>query len=148
MKHINKLMVFFVFMLFGYGVDALAYTYKITNQTGRDVKIRLYWLVGELTNDAVFIRSRGTHKFVVRGWSSGLCLTKIMVWTRDSSGKWWGPAKAKIKARTKITNWDSLGDLSPPGGVGSSPGWTPKGCKDQKFILRMDSKTWKISATS
>ena len=89
MKCHNKLMVFFLFMLFGYGVDAFSYTYTFANMTDRDVKVRLHYAFGELTDRNEPISSYATHKFSFEGWEVGLCLTKIIVSSFDEKiGKW------------------------------------------------------------
>jgi len=96
MKYCNKLMIFYLFLLFGYGIDTFGYTYTISNMTGRDVKVLLYWDLGRLTNRSALIAAYDTRKLSFGGWEAGLCLTKIMVWMQDSTGKWWGPEEAKM----------------------------------------------------
>jgi len=138
MKHFNKLMAFFAFMLFSYGVDTLAYTFTFVNKTGRDVKVQLYSAFGKLNKNPSFIKSGGTHSLKFTGWSSGLCLTKVTVST-ESSGKWGKQKEAKKKFfrrnGTEITG-GSLADLY----SGAVPGgWSIVSmCKNKKFILRHD----------
>ena len=127
MKYFNKLMVFFVLMLFGYGVDTFTYDYKITNQTGGDVKVQLYGLFGKLNRQAELIESGSTFKFdgesdrarcrtkklksekkecldklkSERARKAGLCLAKIGVWTKNSAGKW----RAKVTLLCRSGNY-------------------------------------------
>ncbi len=83
MKCLNKIMIFFLFMLFSYGVDISAYTYTISNLTGRDVKIELRWMNGKLNEEAELIRPYGIHKFSFKGTKGSKCLYKIMVSSFD-----------------------------------------------------------------
>ncbi len=86
MKCLNKIMVFFLFMLFSYGLDISAYTYTVTNLTGRDVKVQLNWLNGKLNEEAELIRPYGTKIFSFKGLN---CLYKIIVSSFDEEeGKW------------------------------------------------------------
>ena len=131
MKYFNKLIVFLVLVLLSYGVDTFAYTYKISNQTGRDVKIQLRYAFGRLNEKVIFIRSRGIHTLVFRGWSSGLCLTKIMVSTKKS-GKWEKLKKAEIRIK-KPKTIESAADLlyriiSGSAGI----------CESKRIVLRID----------
>jgi len=90
MKYLNKLMVFFLFMLFSYGVDTSAYTYSFANMSGRDVRMELHWVFGKLDkkgkNDKL-IKKYETHKFHLGGWETGLCLTKIIALSYDPEKK-------------------------------------------------------------
>lgn len=89
MKYFNKLMVFFLFLLFNYGVDTFAYTYTIFNETYEDLKVQLYSTFGKLGHPRI-IKSAGDRKFSFKFPDSrfGVCLTKIVVSTKDSTGKW------------------------------------------------------------
>ena len=80
MKYLNKSIVFFVFMLFSYGVDTFAYTYRITNMTDFDVKVQLHYRFGKLGPPRI-IKAGKTHKFsfTFPNPRFGLCLTKIKV---------------------------------------------------------------------
>ena len=84
MKYLNKLMGFFVFMLFSYGVDTFAFSYKISNQTGGNVQIQLYAVYGgrDKKIGANFIKSGGSQKFV-----SSYCLSRIMVSAKTSGNQ-------------------------------------------------------------
>jgi len=77
MKYFNKLMVFFLFMLFGYGVDTFAPTYTIFNMTGKNIEVKPYFF-SETTGkggigEAQLIRSNDTYRFS----EPDTCLTKI-----------------------------------------------------------------------
>ena len=100
MKCFNKLMVFFVFMLFGYGVDTLAWAYEITNQTGGDVKVQLYWSFGKLNEQADLIEAGAMRRFSFASRSTHvLCLTQIMASTKKS-GKWGRQKEVKVENRS------------------------------------------------
>ena len=58
MKYLNKLMVFCLSMLFGYGVDTFGYTYTITNMSGRDIRVQLY-------RRSKLIKSGSKRKFII-----------------------------------------------------------------------------------
>ena len=90
MKYLNKIMVFFLFLLFGYGVDTFAYIYRITNKTDKVLKVQLYYTFfgTRKLGHPRRIEPNGLHRFVFTGIKSGLCLTKIMVWIKDSAGEW------------------------------------------------------------
>ena len=84
MRYLNKPTVFFVFMLFGYGVDIFAYKYKIANLTGGDVQIQLcaVYRGQDKTIGASFIKSGSSQKFV-----SSYCLSRIMVSAKTSGNQ-------------------------------------------------------------
>ena len=133
MKYFNKVIVFFVFMLFGYGVDTFAYDYKITNQTGGDVKVQLYYAFGKLNKQAELIESGSAFAFKFdleserarcrakkleservrcrskvefeKRLKAVVCLTKIRVSIQDSAGKWGKKKTIKI-VRFKISPAD------------------------------------------
>jgi len=98
MKYFNKLMVFFVLMLFGYGVDTFAYTYKITNKTGKNVKVQLHSVFGKLGHPRI-IGSGSKHKFSFTDIRFGLCLDGITVSTKES-GKWGKPKTVSVRVKT------------------------------------------------
>ena len=143
MKYFNKLMVFFLFILFSYGVDIFAYKYKITNQTDRDVKVRLHYAFGTLNNRPTLIKTGNHRVFNFGGWEAGLCLNKITVSTQDSAGKWGKPKKAKMRLITdkgvEITRSIHPVILVPGPPIMSV-------CKSEKFFLRINPKSKKISA--
>ena len=101
MRYFNKLMVFFVLMLFGYGVDTFGYTYRITNKTGGDVKVQLRYAFGKL-GYARIIESGGKHKFSFTFPDSrfGFCLDGIKVSTKDSAGEWGKQKKVSVRVHT------------------------------------------------
>jgi len=82
MKYRNKLMVFFLFMLFSYGADTSAYTFSFANMTGRDVKVKLHYVFGGL-GKAKEIEAYDTHKFRFIKEKSILCLSKIIAKSFD-----------------------------------------------------------------
>jgi len=142
-RYFNRTMVFFLFVLFGYGIDIFAYTYKITNRTGRDVKVGLYYAFGQLTNHAHLIKPDGTSKLKFGGWEGGLCLTKIMVWAKDSAGKWGKGKKAEIVGYKSMA----------PVGEGVwrlitvVPAiWDASLCRNRNFVLGINEKSKKIVA--
>jgi len=97
MKYFNKWMVFFLFVLIGYGVDTFTYTYKIYNGTDKDVKVQLRWTSGNLGKEKV-IRAGSRHTFHIGGWEIGLCLYKIMVRQKRLKGSWGRAKKARIRS--------------------------------------------------
>ncbi len=117
MKYFNKLMVFFLFLLFSYGIDTFGYTYKIHNQTGEDVRVRLYYLFGQLTNHSHLIKAGGMDKLKFGGGEAGLCLTKIMVKQRRLNGSWGRAKKAQIGSIGAKDLRDVLIALAATGGV-------------------------------
>jgi len=127
MKYFNKSIVFLVFMLFGYGVDTFAFKYKISNQTGRDIKVQLHYAFGKLNEKAIFIFSRGVNIFVFKGWLSGLCLTKIMVSTRKL-GKWGKLKEAQLIDPLEFTADRLYGLIPISTGV----------CASKRFVLKID----------
>ena len=96
MRYFNKLMVFFLFVLFNYGADTFTYTYKIHNGTDGDVHVRLYYAFGQLTNKSHLIKPGKMDKLKFGGGEAGLCLTKIMVKQKRLNGSWGRAKKAKI----------------------------------------------------
>jgi len=96
MKYLNKLMVFFLFMLFSYGIDTSAYTYTITNLTGKDVKVDLHYLFGKLAKNKPIL-PYDTRKFRFGGWKIGLCLTKIIAKSFDRQKNRWITLPVPIK---------------------------------------------------
>ena len=90
MKYYNKLMVFFLFLLFSYGVDTFSHTYTIFNETYKDWKVQLYYTFfgPRKLGHARIIKSAGEFRFSFTDIRVGLCLTKIVVWEKDSAGKW------------------------------------------------------------
>jgi len=97
MKCLNKLIVFFLFMLFGYGVDTFAYTYSIANMTSRDVKVQLHWVWGELTDRNEPIDSYATRRLHFEGSKTGLCLSKIIASSFDEKKNHWIELPVPIK---------------------------------------------------
>jgi len=128
-------MVFFLSMALSYGVDTFAYTYKITNKTGEPVKVKLYSKVGKLNNKFRLIGAYVVRKFKFGGVKAGLCLSKIMVSTKDSTGKWRKKKKAEIRVlvgQEAIVPWVSALKVSM--------------CRNRSFILDVDPKSGKIRA--
>jgi len=149
MNYFNKRMVFLVLMLFGYGIDALAYTYTIVNQTGRDVKVQLHY--DEVVRIEPHIRPGNTDDLIKQGdtlrsiFRAGLCLNKIMVSTKNSVGSWGEPREAKKKFLredgTEITE-ESIANL-----YSTHDAWLIVGmCQSKEFFLRIDQKSQVISA--
>jgi len=139
MKHLDKLMVFSLFMLFSYGVDTFAYTYSLANMTGKEVKVRLYYVFGELTNKNELIRSHDTRRFRFGGLKIGLCLTKVMI-SIKKSGKW---EKAREAEMGIIKEEDRFEDLKKSGLIGKAEAGGIKllglsMCKSRHFILIID----------
>ncbi len=96
MKYSNKLIVFFLFLLFNHGADTFAYTYKIYNGTGGDVHVRLYYVFGQLTNYSHLIKANSTDTLRFGRGEAGLCLSKVMVRQKRLNGSWGRAKKAKI----------------------------------------------------
>jgi len=89
MKHFNKMMIFFLFMLVSFGKDISAYRYTVTNLTGQQIKVRLYYAFGALNSQYDLIEFYGTTPFSFTGGKGGLCLTKIMVsWFDTGLNRW------------------------------------------------------------
>ena len=144
MKYFNKLMVFFVFMLFGYGVDTFAYTYKITNKTNRDVKVQLYSTFGKLGHPRI-IKSGSKHKFsfIFPDSRFGFCLYEIMVSTKDSAGKWGKGKKAEIVGYKSMASvgrgvWRLITVVPAI--------WDVSLCRNRNFVLGINEKSQKIVA--
>ena len=74
MKYFNKPKVFFLFVLFSYGVDTFAYTFRIANETGRDVKVLLKYAFGRLNDYPNLIRAGAKRTFSFGEWESGRTL--------------------------------------------------------------------------
>ncbi len=96
MRFFNKLMVFFLFLLFSYGVDTFGYTYTIANKTGGDVHVRLYYAFGQLTNHSYSIKENSTDTLKFGGGKAGLCQSQVMVRQKRLNGSWGREKKAKI----------------------------------------------------
>ena len=98
MKYLNKLMVFFLFMLFSYGVDTFAYTYSIANMTGRGVNVQLHWVKDTLNRKGgTWVNAFDTRKFNFGGWQVGLCLNKIIAKSFDEQKDHWIELPVPIK---------------------------------------------------
>ncbi len=88
MKCFNKLMVFFLFLLFSYGADTFTYVYNVYNEVeGKVLKVQLYSALGTLGHPRS-IKSGEKFRFNFRGSRRGVCLTAMRVWEKDSAGKW------------------------------------------------------------
>ena len=150
MKCLNKLMVFFLSLLFSYGIDTFGYTYTITNMTGRKVKVQLDWAWGELTNGGAIIGSYDTRTLHFGGWDAGLCLTEIWV-SRKRFGKW---EKARETIMGTVKGEDRFEELKKSGFIGK---FVAKGirlfglnmCQSRYFVLVRDwmsGKTYAITS--
>ncbi len=142
MKNLKKLMVV-ALMLAGVSGKIAAYTFKITNNTGQDVKVKLFWGVGSPLNKRYDEIKRGkTRKFAWKFGSlkAGLCLSGIKVQNKVR-GRWEKEKKVKL-VRGKV-------DFS---GVGGGAGAIlfdiiAYKCGNQNFDLVInDEKTGKIVA--
>jgi len=147
MKYFNKLIVFFLFILFGYGIETFGYTFTIVNMTGKDVKVRLKWAWGELTNKAHLIKPSSTSKLSFTGIEAFLCLTKIMV-SIKKSGKWEKAREAKMGI---VKSEDRFQDLKKDGLLGKvvAEGLKFLGlsmCQSRYFVLVYDWMSGKIYA--
>jgi len=148
MKCLNKLMVFFLFMLFSYGVNTFSYTYTVANMTGEDVKVGLYYELGKLGKTKV-IEAYDTHKFKfpIGTWEAGFCLSKIMV-SIKKIGKWGKAQKAKIGI---VKDENRFEELKKSGLIGKI---VEKGikfiglnrCQNRFFILTLDQASKKMYA--
>ena len=88
MKYFNKLMVFFLFVLFSYGVDTFAYVYNVYNEVkGKVLKVQLYSVFGELGHPRS-IKPGEKFRFNFRDIRRGVCLTSMKVWEKGSVKKW------------------------------------------------------------
>ncbi len=132
-------------MLLSYGNNALSYTFYITNFTGQDVKVRLYWLWGEITEKAELIKEFDTHRLFFGKWKIGLCLTSIKVLTKES-GTWISrPVQIQFvsnKQFKELGKADFLGYIFTEG----LKLWELTGCGNKDFILIDDPESGKILA--
>ncbi len=96
MKDFKKLMVVALFMLMSFGGKIAAYTYKITNETRKDIKVKLFYeFFGdkELHNKYRLIERFETGVFKFKG---SKCLNEVKV-QEEKGGKWQKAKKAKWK---------------------------------------------------
>ncbi len=83
MKYLNKLMVFCLSMLFGYGVDTFGYTYTIANMTDRDVNVQLHRIGGTLNKESgSWVGAYRTRKL---HFGNAYCLSKIIAKSLDTN---------------------------------------------------------------
>ncbi len=171
MKYFNKLMVFFLFLLFNYGADIFAYTYKIANMTGEDVQVRFYWSSwSELTNHPHLIKAGSTDTLRFGGSKALLCLTRIMVNQKRLNGSWGRAKKAKIGSIKKkdlrdilIASAATAGGIAVAGaiaagtvaigavalgalGYGIYYGIDTSRCRDRNYTLVIHPKTAEVEA--
>ncbi len=97
MKHLNKMMLLFLFILASFTRDIAAYRYTITNLTGRRVRVQLFF-----TPFSTVITTMDPFETEVvspEGAKVIACLTKIMVssFFDEKEKRWWGEIKAPIK---------------------------------------------------
>ena len=121
MKYFNKLTVFFLFVLFSYGVDTFAWTYRVANETGGDVKVQLRWLGGNLEKEKT-IKAGSDHTFRIKGGKIGLCLYNIKVKQKRLNGSWGRAKKARIGAIGGKDLENAWKDLVGLGGVAVAAG--------------------------
>ncbi len=102
MKYLKKLMVVALFMLVSFSGKIAAYTFRIYNETGRDVQVRLHWGHWRPLHEYKFIKNGRMRKFSWRFPNSkfGLCLSGIKVKVKKESGKWGKAKKARWKYST------------------------------------------------
>ena len=155
MKYRNKLMVFFLSLLFSYGIDTFGYTYTITNMTGRDVMVRLDYAFGTLNKQADLVEKYDTREFLFGGWKAGLCLTKIMVsikklgkWEEEWEQEWEEEKEAKVGI---IEDADRFKELKESGLIGKllTEGIKLFGlskCKSRHFVLVRDRASKEVYA--
>ncbi len=136
MKHFNKIMIFFLFILASFGRDISAYRYTITNLTGTDVKIQLFPFQKEFK----LIHAYDTKVFSPKGIETIACLTKIMVSPfNEELNRWLGETKADIKAineeqfnKTKSAIKEFTSSIKTMGEAATIKG--PKGVAVKKII--------------
>lgn len=143
----KKIVLFSLIMLFNYGNNALSYTFYITNLTGEDVKVQLYWAGGQLNKKAgaASIKVYDTQRFSFKGWEIGLCLIKIKVLTKKSGT--WIPQTALIQKVQdeqfkEVKEAGFFGDIFAEG----LKLWELTGCGNRDFILVTDPASGKIVA--
>jgi len=144
MRYFNKLIVFFVLMLLTCGVDTFAYTYRIANQTGKDVKVQLHYAFGKLGRPRI-IKADARHKFsfTFPDIRFGLCLTSIMVSIKKLK-KWEKAREAKMRLVTG-KGIEVARIMSPIFPV-VKPVVLTHVCRSKKFFLRINQKSKKIDA--
>ncbi len=133
-------------MLLGYGKGLLGYTFTVANMTRQDVKVQLRHAFGALNKEAELIKPFETKFFSFKGGKTSLCLSKIMVSTKQA-GEWVKPEKATIKVVTNeqfkdLIDIDVVGDIV----AQALRWWGVNMCRDRDFILIIDPESEKINA--
>ena len=143
MKYLNKLIVFSLFMLVSFGGKIAAYTFTINNQTGQDVKVRLY----PFKKDGVILAGK-KHKFSFKWLKAAICLYSINVSTKKA-GSWGKRKKVKMVFPSAPPRQD--GALAHPAvlagraaGAAGSAVWRRSLCRNRYIDLRI--RAGKITA--
>ena len=100
MKDFKKLMVVVLFMLASVSGKIAAYTYTINNQTGQDVKVKLYWGARSPLINWTKIESGERRKLSRKNLN---CLNGIDV-QRKENGRWQKSEKVEL-VRKKVPTW-------------------------------------------
>lgn len=148
----KKMMLLLLAMLLSYGNNALSYTFHITNLTGQDVKVGLYYFAlffdGKLNKKDKLIKAYDMRKFSWKFGSleAGLCLSKIEVSTKKS-GKWVKKKKAKIQFVSE-ERFEEIAKTPFFGSVYKEAlkWWGKTGCGNRDFILIVDPESKEIRA--
>jgi len=138
MKYLNKPMVFFLFMLFGYGVDTFT-KFKIYNKTSKNLRVRLYYRNNQLGNLKV-IKIGGVSEFTFLGKQASLCPTKVMVYEKNVKEQ----KEAKILT-SKLDRQTGRITLVPGDNKWASYNQL-NGCNDTYFELKVNPASEKIYA--
>lgn len=144
MKNIKKLMTIALLIVLSMGGKALAYTFKITNKTGDNVKIALFWGSWKsLTTKYSEIKNGQTNTFTWKFPSikAGLCLNGIKIQKKRNSG-WQSPEKIRL-VRKQVPTWGYPVAGVVTGGIGATvAGFVEAGfeCGNQNFDLEVDQK--------
>ena len=100
MKDFKKLMVVVLFMLASVSGKIAAYTFKIRNKTGGDVKVKLYWGARSPLINWTKIESGERRKLSRKNLN---CLNGIDV-QRKENGRWQKSEKVEL-VRKKVPTW-------------------------------------------
>lgn len=126
MEYFSRVTLFFASLLvLNCVTKTLAYTYTVTNKTGRDIKVQLYWTGGKKLNKKAQIIKKGKSypfEYPVGSGKAGLCLTKIMVAVKQNGE--WGNMKQLRKEIWSRRFWRSQSYPISWAGICKSRGFT------------------------
>jgi len=140
-KNLKKLVIVSLLVLTGISGKIGAYTFKVSNQTDSDVKIKLYWGAGSSLSDWATIKKDNGHTF---SWGfpsakAGLCLNGIKV-QKKQNGKWQKAKNVKL-VRQSVPAWGyGVGAVAGAGIGVVVAGFVEAGfqCGNQDFDLKID----------